>query len=109
MTQRAFNRSLQRSRIDGLAQLEKSRLVVVVRVRQVELEEARLHRRERHVAGNNALLCCRPESFHGHGCEFSNRLVLKYLPRRQIHTGLVRLRNDLNAQNGVTTELKKVF
>src|SRR5690349_20391918 len=100
---------LQGQHISGLAQLEQSRLVVVMLIRQREIEEARLHRRQRRLPSDNALIGSRLEAVLSDEGQLSNSLVLKDLSGYQVHAGLVRARNNLDTQNRIAPELEKVF
>src|SRR5437868_996239 len=91
-----------------LAQLEQPCLVVVVRIEQTELKETCLHRREYYVARNRLLLCFRAQAIVRDSRKLRDSLIPENLSRLEVHARLVGPRDDLNTQNGVTAELKKV-
>ena len=94
--------------IQALADLEKNRLVPVVRIDEILLEKPALNRSQRRQAdhrtgGHGSRL--------GHGdnrSQLSQRLMLENLEWRHLQTRLLRLSNELNGQNRVAAQFEEV-
>src|SRR3569832_2286868 len=74
MKEQVRNGNSQRLRIERLRQLQQPRLVVVMRIGKLELEEPRLHWRQRHLARDRLLLRFSPEAVFRNRGELSDRL-----------------------------------
>src|SRR5437667_11310631 len=100
--------------------LQQHRLIEMLGLWQILLEEPALDRRERHWSDYLCLLLPLvggkprpygprwiPHRFHYH-CQLSNRLVLEELFGGQVPTCLASTCNDLHTENGVASQCKEV-
>src|SRR5216110_2359874 len=88
--------------------LQQDRLVEMLKLRQMLLEEPVLDRREWH-GSNHFQRLCRPRFLlNCHQGQLSNCLMLKQLFRCQIQTGQACPSNDLHTENGVASQGKEV-
>src|SRR5215470_14328344 len=80
----------------------------MIHVLRLLLEEPTLERRQGRFTADDALLGGDRLALAGYRRQFRNRLMLENLPGRELHTGMVGARDNLDAQDGVSTQLKEV-
>src|SRR6266446_6393164 len=80
----------------------------MIHLRRLLLEEPTLERRQRRFTADDALLDGDSFALASYRRQFRNRLMLENLLGRQLHTGLVGTRDNLDALDGVSTQLKEV-
>ena len=79
----------------------------MVQVGLIEFKKTRLHGCQRNVAGNQSLLSTLNFASR-HGRKFANRLMLKQLTGRETQPGLICPRDDLDTENRISAQIKKV-
>ena len=92
----------------GAGHTQQDGLVPVVAIGQLEIEKAPLNRRQRDGAFDRALLRTAGDRAARQRGQRGERRRLEELLRRQMEAGLVRARNDLDAQDGIAAELEEV-
>src|SRR5713101_4628433 len=108
MDQKALHRLLESCRIEDLTSLEQDRLVVVLRVEQLLLEEPVLDGCQRSRSGHEPLFGFDPERTLCNLCELGDRLALEELPGRQTQPLTRCPGDDLDGEDRVATELEEV-
>ena len=108
MLKHRLDDSLHVVRIDRLADLEHDGLVVMVGVRTILIEEPALNGSERQRSDHQPLFRLRRIRSAGDGCEVGNRGVLEDLPRRHAKPGVIAPGNNLDAEDRVASQSKKV-
>src|ERR1051325_3035505 len=89
-------------------ELEQSCLVEVMRFCQILLQEPVLDGSESHRTREGSLLGLKPLSRSRHSSELSNGLMLEDLARSEFEPLCIGSGDDLDAEDGVTTQLEEV-
>src|SRR5215216_1841824 len=108
MLQQVADDFLQYHNIETGRTIQQHGLVLMMYVFQLTLEEPVLNRRTRHWSGDRFLLVLHNRSGIENQSEFRDRLMLKKLSRSQTPPGLIGASDNLDAENGITAERKKV-
>ena len=99
---------LQRGPVQTRGHRQQHRLVPVMRLGRVQLEEPSLGRQKGQVAGLRFGRSGNDSGHLRHGCQLRNRLVLEDLLRREADARPLGPRNDLEAEDRITAELEEV-
>ena len=110
MREHGGERLLERGRVEIRGDVEQERLVPVVRLFEVLLEEPVLDRRQRHDAGRGLFR----RRAHGRSRgddlgELRDRRMLEEIARRQAQAALVAARDDLDAEDRIAAELEEMI
>ncbi|WP_439800617.1 hypothetical protein [Pseudomonas simiae] len=95
--------------VEQLQRLEDQRLVPVLTVRGLGVEEPMLDRRETRTAGQQALLCRNLLGARSHSSQGLHGLVLKQVARAEMNPGLPRAADHLDRQDRVAPQLEEVI
>ena len=106
--QQGRERPFQGRRPHSLAHLQQHRLVEMVRLRQIALEEPALDRRQRYRAGHRTSLLRSSRRGLRHPGQLRQGLVLEDLLRRQPQAPPPCTRHHLQAEDRVAAEIEKV-